>query len=105
MMKEKLHSCALALGAAVLFSTGSLCAASLRSENVTIPFEFKVDKMVLPSGEYRIEQEGAAAFVTLVNVQSGRRIQLLRDEANSRRGKVKLVFQIEGHNARLKAVS
>jgi hypothetical protein len=104
MIKEKLCSCALALAAA-LFSTGSLYAASLRSERVTIPFEFNVDRMVLPSGEYRIEQEGVTVFMTLVNVQTGHRVQLLRDEPSSQRGKVKLVFEVEGHSARLKFVS
>jgi hypothetical protein len=81
----------LTLGAAALLGSSVLQAAH-RSEPVQIPFDFKVNRAQLPAGSYRLEHRDTDAFDTLVNLQTGARVQLLRPMRNDN-GKAKLVFE------------
>jgi hypothetical protein len=93
------------LGAAALCSTGSLQATELCSERLTIPFAFQADKTVLPSGTYRVEQDFGSALLTLVNVKTGQRIQVIRHEPPRQDGKLRLTFVVEGQTTRLKSIA
>lgn len=105
MIKRLVCSSALLLGAAAVSFTGSLQATELCSERVTIPFTFQADKVVLPSGTYRVEQDFGSPLITLVNVETGQRIQVIRREPARHDGKLKLTFVHEGQTARLKSIA
>ena len=92
------------LGLSALFAAGNLNAAGYVSENIAIPFEFKVEKMTLPAGQYRVEQDFGKYLVSIVNVNTGRRIQMLRDHSNRSEGRAKLVFEPTGQGFKLAKV-
>lgn len=75
------------------------------SEKLTIPFNFRVAKTNLPSGVYRVEREFGKPVVTLVNVSTGQRVQMLRNEHDTRDGRSKLVFESTGQGYSLKRMS
>jgi hypothetical protein len=77
---------AVGVGLTAMLATSALNATVFYSERVEIPFEFKVGKQVYSAGEYRLEQNaGAAAQVaTLVNLKTGRRVQMLLVPVSSR---------------------
>ena len=56
----------------------ALSAAPTSFQTVTIPFEFRVDKVTLPAGSYRVESDFNSPMVTLRNVKTGRLVQKLR---------------------------
>lgn len=56
----------------------ALSAAPATYQTVTIPFEFRVDKVTLPAGAYRVESDFNSPTVTLRNVKTGRLVQKLR---------------------------
>jgi hypothetical protein len=80
-------------GLAGLIAAGSAGAADVWSQKISVPFDFKVSTATLPAGQYRVEQDFGKGFVYLVNVENGRRIQVLRDGTNGGSGHVKLSFE------------
>jgi hypothetical protein len=106
MTKKAICTFAMALGLTAMFATSSLSAqAAMNSKKISIPFAFHVDKVAMPAGEYRLEQEFGKEIVTLVNLQTGQRVQLLRHEAASTPGKSKLFFETGPQGYSLKKLS
>ena len=106
MTKKAIRVFALALGLTAMFATSQLSAqADMRTERVSIPFAFHVGKVAMPAGEYRIEQAFGKDIVTLVNLQTGQRVQILRQGASSVPEKVKLVFEAGPQGQLLKSLS
>jgi hypothetical protein len=94
------------LSLASVFAAGNLSAApGYATKNIAVPFEFKVEKTTLPAGEYRVEQEFGGYIVTIVNVQTGRRVQMLRDNSQRIPGRAKLIFEPTGQGMKLARVS
>jgi hypothetical protein len=104
-MKELFRNISVGLGLAAFLAPGNLNATGYVTENIAVPFEFKVDKLTLPAGEYRIEEEFGKYIVSIVNVKTGRRIQFLRDNSRRQPGRAKLVFEPTGQGYRLARVS
>ena len=94
----------LSIGVAAWFAAGNLNAAGYVTENIAIPFEFKVDKTTLPAGEYRVEQDFGKYLCSIVNINTGRRIQVLRDIGHRTDGRAKLVFEPTGEGYKLARV-
>src|SRR5437764_8225043 len=67
-MKELFRNISVGLGLAAFFAPGNLNATGYVTENIAVPFEFKVDKLTLPAGEYRVEEEFGKYIVSIVNV-------------------------------------
>jgi hypothetical protein len=106
MTKKAIGMFALALGLTAMFATSSLSAQeSVYSNKVAIPFAFHVEKVALPAGEYRIERVFGKEIVTLVNLQTGQRVQILWPEATRTPGKSKLVFETGPQGYSLKKLS
>lgn len=103
-MKNFFRNLTIGLGFSALFAAGNLNATGFVSENIAIPFEFKVEKLTLPAGEYRVEQDFGHYLVSIVNVHSGRRIQMLRDPAGRQVGRAKLIFEPTGEGYKLAKV-
>src|SRR5690242_8967780 len=104
-MKNFFRSLSMGLGLSAIFAASNLNAAYV-TQNIAIPFEFKVDKLTLPAGEYRVEQDFGKYLVSIVNVNTGRRVQVLRDyPAYNRDGRAKLIFEPTGQGYRLAKVS
>jgi hypothetical protein len=95
----------LFLGLASLFAAGSVSAAHYVTENIKVPFSFNVDKVAMPAGEYRLEQDPGKYVVSIVNVHTGRRVQMLRDNVNHTPGRAKLIFEPTGQGYKLARVS
>jgi len=96
MTKKAICTFAMALGLTAMFAASSLSAqqgVGVNSDAITIPFAFHVDKVALPAGEYRLERVFGKAVVTLVNLHTGQRVQILRSEATSTPGKSRLTFE------------
>lgn len=93
---------ALIIGSATVYSGAQLSASVSRSEPVTIPFDFKVEKTTMPAGEYRVERETGSEITRLVNVRTRRSVQMLRSNANGFDGKVGLTFTRDGSSYRVK---
>ena len=94
----------LGLGCWALFAVGGLYATDVRSENIAVPFEFKVGRVSLPAGEYRVEQDFGKPMVSIVNIRTGRRVQMMR-ESNTVSGHAKLKFEKSGQGYKLRAIS
>ena len=90
-------------GAAIMGGT-ALQAAGRRSEPVEIPFDFTVQGRHLPAGTYRVQKGTSDRFSALVNVRTGKPIQLLRSLGNET-GKTKLVFERRADGYVLKKLS
>ena len=108
MTKKAICTFALALGLTAMFATGSLSAqqaAAMNSDKILIPFAFHVEKVAMPAGEYRLEQVFGKEIVTLINLQTGHRVQLLRSVSTSTPGKSKLLFESGPHGYWLKKLS
>ena len=84
---------ALGFGLAAIFAAGSLNAAALYSSSVTIPFEFRAGNAVFGAGEYRVEREFGKDIAYVINVQTGRRVQVLRSAGTQATGRANLVFE------------
>lgn len=104
-MKNFFRSLSVGLGLTALFAVGNMNAAGYVSENIAIPFEFKVDKLTLPAGDYRVEQDFGRYLVSIVNIQTGRRIQVLRECGTHTPGRAKLIFEPTGNGYKLSKVS
>jgi hypothetical protein len=105
MMKNFFRNISMGLGLAAIFAPINVNAAEYVSENIAVPFDFRVDKMTLPAGEYRVEQEFGKYIVSIVNVKNGHRVQFLRDMAQPTPGRAKLVFAPTGQGYKLARVS
>ncbi|HXB69991.1 MAG TPA: hypothetical protein VNY05_17185 [Candidatus Acidoferrales bacterium] len=106
MTKKAICTFALALGLTAMFATSSLSAqAGVYSDKISIPFAFHVDKVALPAGEYRLERVFGKDIVSLVNLRTGQRVQILRQEAASTPGKSKLTFESGPQGYSLKKLS
>lgn len=88
-----------------VFAATNLSAASHVSKNIQVPFEFKVDKMTLPAGEYRLEHEFGGYMVTIVNVQTGCCVRVLRDPSYRSPDRARLIFEPTGQGYKLTRVS
>jgi hypothetical protein len=95
----------MGFGLAAVFAVPSLNAASIVSERMTIPFDFRVAKTSLPSGIYRVERDFGKPVVTLVNVKTGQRVQVLRNDNDRVPGRTKLLFESTGQGYSLKRLS
>jgi hypothetical protein len=104
-MKNFFRNLSVGLGLSAIFAASSLNATAFVSENIAIPFDFKVDKVTLPAGEYQVQQDFGRYLVSLVNVKTGRRVQMLRDSGAYREGRAKLVFEPTGQGYKLAKVS
>jgi len=93
------------LGLASIFAASNLSAAHYVTENISVPFEFHVDKVTLPAGEYRVEQDTGKSLIAIVNVHTGRRIHMFRDNADRTPGRAKLIFEPTGRGYKLARVS
>jgi hypothetical protein len=104
-MKNFFRNISIGLGLAAIFAPASLNASGIVTENIAVPFEFKVDKLTLPAGEYRLEQDFGNPIVSIVNVRTGRRVQVLRDNSLRTPGRAKLIFEPTGQGYKLSKVS
>src|SRR3954451_9291406 len=104
-MKDFFRNISVGLGLAAFFAPGNLNATGYVTENIAVPFEFKVDKLTLPAGEYRVEEEFGKYIVSIVNVNTGRRIQVLRDNSGRQPWRARLVFEPTGQGYKLARVS
>ena len=109
MTKKAIRVFTLALGLTAMFATSRLSAQQVTlgesSQKVSIPFAFHVEKVALPAGEYRIERAFGKEIVTLVNLQTSQRVQILWPEASRTPGKMKLVFESGPRGYALKRLS
>jgi hypothetical protein len=87
-----------------LFAVGTLNATEVVSQNIAVPFEFKVEKMTLPAGEYRVEQDFGKYVVSVVNIRTGQRVRILRDSGLPGAGNTKLRFEPTGQGYKLTRV-
>jgi hypothetical protein len=104
-MKNFFRSLSVGLGLSAIFAASNLNAAGYVTENIAIPFEFKVDKLTLPAGEYRVEQDFGKYLVSIVNLKTGHRVQVLRDNSHRVSGRAKLIFEPTGAGYKLAKVS
>jgi hypothetical protein len=93
------------LSLASLFAAGSLSAADYVTTHVVVPFEFKVDKVELPAGEYRLERDFGKDMVSIVNINTGRRVRVLSDAHSRTPEKSKMIFEKSGKSYRLIKIS
>ncbi len=104
-MRSKLaKSLAIAL-ATVGLAASSYAAGGTQSDIVQIPFDFKVDTMQMPAGKYRVEQDFGKVYARLVNLNTGRTIQMLRHQPSGRPGEVILKFRATGEARELIRIS
>jgi hypothetical protein len=95
----------MAVGIVAMTTASTLSAAVFRTETVEIPFAFQVAKTTLPAGEYRVEQKFGSSIAFLVNVKTGRQVQVLRSVGNIREDRAKLVFENTAEGRVLKTIS
>jgi hypothetical protein len=108
MTKKAICTFALALGFTAMVATSSLSAQQAPGENsnsISIPFAFHVEKVAMPAGEYRLERIFGKEIVTLVNLRTGQRVQVLRPDATSVPGKSRLTFETGPGGYSLKKIS
>ena len=92
MTNKLLRRLSLTIAGAAILGSSMLQAAGHRSDPVEIPFDFTVQGKQLPAGTYRLQKGTSAGFSALVNLRTGRSVQLLRS-AGSDTGKARLVFE------------
>ena len=105
MNNRIIRTLALGFGLTAILATSSLNATSFYSERVNIPFEFKVGKVALGAGVYRVEQEFGKDIASLVNMKTGQRVQMLRPNGEHTMGRARLTFETTGGVRILKRVS
>jgi hypothetical protein len=104
MMKRFFQALSMTIAGAAILGGSALQAAGHRSDPVEIPFDFKVQGKQLPSGTYRLQKGTTSGFASLVNVRTGKQVQLLRPLGNDTR-KTKLVFEHQADGYVLKKLS
>jgi hypothetical protein len=106
MTKNVIRVLALSLGLTATVVINPLSAQTVvRSQTITIPFAFRVQNFPMEAGEYRLEEVFGKEIMTLVNLHSGRRMQILRQEASRVPGKPKLIFELGPQGYTLKRLS
>lgn len=106
MTRNVIRVFALALGLTALFAIHPLSAqTALRTEIVNIPFAFRVQNVPMPAGEYRLQSIFGKDFVILESVQTGRKIQVMRQEAAGGAGKTRLIFELGAQGYTLKGLA
>jgi hypothetical protein len=93
------------VGIAAMIAASSLNATTFYSEKVSIPFDFRVSKVMLPAGEYRLQQNFGDGIAYLVNVKTGQQVQVLRSPGNHVDGRARLIFENANGGYALKTVS
>lgn len=104
-MKNFFRSLSVGLGLSALFAAGNLNAGGYETAPIAIPFEFHVDNVTLPAGEYRVERDFGKYLVSIVNLKTGRRVQVLRENSDRNPGRAKLIFEPTGRGYKLVKVS
>jgi hypothetical protein len=99
-MKKTLMAVALA---AVAFAGGAQAAPKTRANTVMIPFNFRVQNVELPAGEYRVRRVGMG-FALVENVETRQTVHVLRDNGYDS-SKKKLIFKEVGGEKVLERVS
>lgn len=102
-MKNFFRSVLAGLGLTAAFTAGNL-NASMVTKNVSIPFEFKVDKTTMPAGEYRLEQDFGDLRMWVINVKTGQRVLVLRDNSRREEGRARMIFEPTGQGYKLTRV-
>ena len=77
-MKRYLKALSLTVGTVAMLGTSALQAAGHRSEPLEIPFDFTVAGKHLPAGQYRLQRGATDRFAALVNVHTGKQVQIMR---------------------------
>jgi len=103
-MKKFLLTVAVA-GAWALAGSRTAQAAEVQSKTIAVPFAFHVEKMTLPAGHYRVEQNPGKHVVFLMNVDTGHRVQLMRVTASEASGRTTLTFEKTGQSYKLAEIS
>jgi len=89
-MKKSFRIAALLAGA--LMGSAILSASDLYSKEISIPFAFRVGNVTMPAGTYRVQQEFGKEVGLLLNIQTGRMVQV-GFSALRRDGHFKLIFE------------
>ncbi len=80
-MKQFLALCALTIGC--------LQAGNHQTEKFNVPFDFQVNNMTLPAGDYRVQQDFGSDVALLVNTRTGQRVHIIHRMTGS---KARLTF-------------
>jgi hypothetical protein len=104
MMNRFVKALSVAIGAAVMLGSSAMQAAGHRSDPVEIPFDFTVQGQQLPAGAYRLQRGASDRVTALVNVRTGKQVQILRSLGNEP-GKTRLVFERQGDGYVLRKLS
>jgi hypothetical protein len=104
-MKKFLSTVIVGVAAWALPGAGTVNAADFRSQEIAVPFAFKVDKITLPAGHYRVEQNVGKHVTFIVNMQTGHRVQIIRENGNDPTGNSKLTFERTPEGYKLSKVS
>uniref|UniRef100_Q02AE2 Uncharacterized protein n=1 Tax=Solibacter usitatus (strain Ellin6076) TaxID=234267 RepID=Q02AE2_SOLUE len=105
MKTQMFRRLALGFGLTAMLATSGLQASMFYTEKAAIPFEFRYGKRVYEAGEYRIEQDFGKDVAYLVNVRTGKKIQILRPISSRGSGKSFLTFENDGGVRILKTLS
>jgi len=105
MTNKAIRVFVLALGLTATLATSSLFAQQGVYQKVNIPFAFFVERTALPAGDYRIEPIFGKEIVSLVNLTTGQRVNILPSEGVRLSGKAKLVFEVGPRGYSLKKMS
>ena len=103
-MNRFFQALSMTIAGAAIVGGAALQAAGHRSEPIEIPFDFSVQGKHLPAGTYRLQKRTSDRFSVLVNLRTGKQIQMLRSLGNET-GKAKLVFEHQADGYVLKKLS
>ena len=78
MTNKLLRGLSMTIAGAAILGSIMLQAAGHRSDPVEIPFDFTVQGKQLPAGTYRLQKGTSAGFSALVNLRTGKSVQILR---------------------------
>jgi hypothetical protein len=103
-MKRFFQALSMTIAGAAILGGSALQAAGRRSDPIEIPFAFKVLGKQLPAGTYRLQKGANDRSAALVNLRTGKQVQILRSLGNQP-GKSKLVFEHQADGYVLKKLS
>jgi hypothetical protein len=104
-MKRFLCTLGIGIAAWALPGASRVQAADIQSKTVAVPFAFKIDKLTLPAGSYRVEQNIGKQMVFIVNVQTGHRVPMMREQPSDHAGATTLTFEKNGQVYKLSRIS
>jgi len=93
MTKNMFRAFALTMGAAAMLCPQTAQAAEYQTKKFAVPFAFQVNNVQLPAGEYRIEKRFGSEIIMLVNQDTRRTVQMLRQQDSRSTGNYKLAFE------------